>query len=150
MKVIKVRVKIHPNGAAWARKNNEAVMQYPTGYMDLDFARAGYVEENGITYVLGYLDETQTAYATVSQSADVMELNKADAIAFSEANEERFEEVTDEGKIKRLTIKSQLGQAFTQAELDAIDPTKPTKGINNTEIFADYIADKTVKAVVIG
>lgn len=78
---------------------------------------------------------------------DVEELTEAEAKAVSEANEVRQETVTDDAKIKRLTIKASAGIELTPDELKAIDPDDPTPGIGKREILADKI-NKLKKAKV--
>lgn len=128
-KYLKTRVLNGPNG-----------MIYPCGidvWKKLNFKYAGYIEENDILYVLGVADENQDILPGIMASEQVTELTKEEAIAFSEKNERKIERVTDEGKIRRLEIKSRLGQTLTADELKALDPNDPTPGLEYNKILAD-------------
>lgn len=70
---------------------------------------------------------------------DVEELTELAAKALSEKHEAREETVTDDAKIKRLTIKASAGMELTSDELKAIDPDDPTPGIGKKEILSDRI-----------
>ena len=99
-----------------------------------------------------YYDENDTAmlllviptkdYNAQMLTDGVEEITEADARQISEANEAQVERVTDEARIQRLIIKAQLGQAFTQEELDAIDPDKDTPGIEKEKRLTDRIAER--------
>lgn len=138
MRYLKVRVKQHPKGVIWARQHGQPTMIYPNGYSQIEFKYTGYIEENGITYVLGAVEDNDSGLVEVLKDKEVVtELTKEEAIAFSEKNQQRIERITDEGKIRRLEIKSRFGKPLTLNEEKALDPNDPTPGLNLSKILSD-------------
>jgi hypothetical protein len=125
------------------------ILLYPVNYQEEvgDFAKDHlyYDDELGNTFLILNIEDKDYKPSMIRK--DVEEITEAEVIATSEAKEVRTEMVTDEAKIKRLTIKASLGQKFTADELKAIDPNDPTLGINVTPILADRIT--TLKSVEI-
>lgn len=140
MKYLKIRIKDVADVEA-ARKAGQPTLVYPEGYHNLKFVQAGYITEKatGHLYVLGAVENKDSSLDTVKTSADTTEINKAEAINFSESNEDRIEKITDPGKLIRLQIKASLGQQLTPDELKALDPNDLTPGLRYSQILADKL-----------
>ena len=134
MKFIKVRLR--------NQDNPQRTIIYPTGYHQLSFEAADYInmagEGDGITYVLGALDEVknQTALNQVLASPDVEELTKEEAISLSNEREPITEVITNEAVARRLAIKATLGQELNAKELKALDPEDPEPGFGKSKNLA--------------
>ena len=139
-KYIRVKVVNNPQGVNWARKNNQPVMIYPDEFHLIDWIFSTYYsdEVQGDFYFIGVCDE-KFVNQNFLNNENVTEMTKADMITLSEQVEPQIEEIKDEGKLRRIEIKTRLGQALTTDEEKAIDPADPTLGINYKKRLADMI-----------
>jgi len=132
--------------------HGEGGMKYPSGYSSLEpfitdhlYAEEESAEGIKSTDLLLEIRDGVDWKTILGDKDRVSDMSEIEAIAFSNDNEELSEQITDEAKIKRLTIKSQLGLEFTTDELDAIDPSKDVKGVSYNKRFSDRISEAKVK-----
>lgn len=128
------KILLRPNGAGG--------MTYPPNYQDGigNFAVDHlYYREEGAGYLLLLIRDVDVPNI-ISQGVE--EITEVEAESISVANEPETESVTDEAKIARLTIKSNLGQTFTPDELKAIDPDDSTPGIGKFKRLKDRIKEE--------
>jgi hypothetical protein len=118
-------------------------LEYPSGYNQL---------ENFITDHL-YVDEKETEKTylclSIKDGVDwrvilgnhdrIAELTKEEMVTFCEPYEQKREVITDEARVRRLTIKAQLGQQLTEEELKSLDPEDETPGFGLSKRFIDRI-----------
>ena len=118
-------------------------LQYPSGYSQLEQHITDHLyadeKETGKTFLcLSLKDETD--WKTILGShGRIIEMTKEEMINYCNPFEEKREFITDEARVKRLAIKSQLGQTLTAEELKAIDPDDETPGFGFTKRFIDRI-----------
>jgi len=127
MKYIKLNLEKGPSGII-----------YPSVYHTVPL-QGGYITEKdsgkGTMLLWG---DNKSIDKYLGHSA-VTELTKKEAIAYSEAHEERRLKVTDQALVDFLKIKALLGKPFTEEEEAAIDIDNPEGGFTKTKIFADQI-----------
>lgn len=130
MKYIKLKLNKGPSGII-----------YPPAFSSTPLKGGGYIteEESGEGFMLLWGDEASVANY-LGHSA-VTELTKEEAIAYSEANQERVLKVTDQALVDLLKIKALRGMAFTAEEEAALDVDNPKGGFTKTKIFADQIKE---------
>lgn len=112
---------------------------YPPNYQDEigDYAVDHlYFDEDGVSKLL-LLIEDVNAKNIIRENVE--EVSETDAITISNIFETKTEQITDEGKIRRLELKAALSIPLTTDELKAIDPADPTSGFGYTEILADRL-----------
>jgi hypothetical protein len=112
---------------------------YPPAYHTTPLQGGGYIteKESGEGWMLLWGDDNSiTNY--LGHSA-VFELTKKEAMAYSEAHQDRILKVTDQAVVDLLKIKAQIGQKFNKEEEAALDPDNPQGGFARNEIFADLI-----------
>lgn len=145
MKYLKIHV-LQPKGGQ---------MVYPTNYQseigdyNQNLAHLYYNDDKGECYLLLTIEDAD--YKSNMIRDRVEEITETEAKSISEANETRTEAITDEARVRRLEIKSRLGQTLTTDELKALDPNDPIPGFGYTKIFADMIDDlKAREATKVG
>jgi len=119
---------------------------YPAAYQPEigDYAQDHlYYKDDGIKLMLAIKDADSSGIVRT----DVVEVTQAAARIISETHEDRVEHITDEARVRRLTIKASLGQKFTTEEEDALDPSDSTPGINRRKIFIDRVDDLIAEGV---
>jgi len=128
MKYIKLKLNKGPGGII-----------YPPAYHTTPLKGGGYIteKESGEGWMLLWGDKASIANY-LGHSA-VFELTKEEAIAYSEANQERVLKVTDQARVDLMKIKALRGMDFTEEEEAALDIDNPKGGFTKTEIFADQI-----------
>ena len=117
-------------------------LEYPENYQKEigDFAKDHlYYDENGQPKLLLCIEDAN--YSSSMLRDRVTEITETATKAISEAHENRFETITDEAKIRRIEIKTRIGQELTEDELAAIDPLDPTSGFSTTKILADRVSE---------
>lgn len=128
MKYIKLKLNKGPAGII-----------YPPAFHSTPLQGGGYIteKESGEGWMLLWGDKASVANY-VGHPA-VTELTKKEAIAYSEANQERILRVTDQALVDLMKIKALRGMDFTSEEEEALDPDDPKGGFTKTDIFADQI-----------
>jgi len=118
---------------------------YPKNYQEILDVTAidKYFEEDGVFKRLHVIPDDK-AEGIIRE--DVVEVDEAEAKRISVINEVE-EIITDEAKIRRIEIKTKLGQELNEDELKAIDPNDSAVGINKIETLAekiDYLKNKEI------
>ena len=128
MKYIKLKLNKGPNGVI-----------YPPAFHNTPLQGGGYIteKESGEGWMLLWGDKASVANY-LGHSA-VTELTKKEAIAYSEAHQERVLKVTDQARVDLMKIKALRGMDFTEDEEAALDTENPRGGFTKTDIFADQI-----------
>jgi hypothetical protein len=129
---------------------DNGMIVYPVNYQseigDFNRGHLYYNDEKGNSFLLLSIEDADFNDNMIRDN--VVEISETEAKTISEAHEVRTETVTDDAKVRRLTIKASLGQAFTVDELKAIDPDDPMPGFGRNKILADTIDDlKTMESV---
>jgi len=112
---------------------------YPPAYHTTPLQGGGYITEKDSgkgSMILWGDDASINNY--IGHPA-VTELTKEEAIAYSEAHQERVLKVTDQARVDLMKIKALRGMDFTEEEEAALDIDNPKGGFTKTEIFADQI-----------
>jgi len=128
MKYIKLRLEKGPNGVI-----------YPPAFHSTPLKGGGYITEKGTEKGFMLLWGDKASVANYLGHSAVTELTKKEAIAFSEANQEKVLKVTDQALVDLLKIKALRGMDFTEEEEAALDIDNPKGGFTKTDIFADQI-----------
>ena len=116
-------------------------LKYPDNYQ-VDIGNYAvdhlYYDEAGKCYLILLIPDKQ--YKPEMLKSGVSLITETTAKQTSVDKEPLKETITDEAKIRRLEIKSNLGQALTDSELKALDPNDPTPGIEYEKRLTDRIA----------
>jgi len=156
MKIVKVRIRRGGVG--------EDMMVYPAPYnaQEVDRSGVGPCGINGTGAYSGGIgrgqdhefclilldDEVADRYL---ESPDMEEVSAAVADSLMEEwrldNDESEEVVTDPARLQAIVAKQGAGIALSQEDLDALDPEKPTRGINKRLQPMSVLVAKTGKTL---
>ena len=154
MKIVKVKIRRGGVG--------EDMMTYPSPYNAQEVDRSG-IGPCGINgtgaysggigrgqdheFCLILLEDAVAARYLVSPDMEEVTALEADALMeqWRVDNDESEEVVRDPARIQAIAVKQAAGIPLTQEDLDSIDPTKPTPGINRRLRSMSSIVAKTGK-----
>jgi hypothetical protein len=134
MKILKIRV----------RSDAKGTMLYPPGFMDIRCLESIYCDDVGANICWLVVAVEDKDVDKITDLKDVTELTTIEAGTFLEKYDPHDTEITDEGMVRAIEIKSQLGTALSATELKAIDPNDPTPGIQYRKRFVDKISERAV------
>lgn len=139
MKILKIHV----------RSNEQGTMVYPEGFLTIRPLHMLYCddESSGICYLLCQVNDEDMAKIKVMDDVEIMTIE--DAEAYAATYEPKTIQVTDEGMLRVIEIKSRLGTALTAKELEAIDPDSSTPGVAWKKTFIDKAKIRIAAAAAI-
>jgi len=134
MKYVKVNIQ---NG-------NEGKLVYPEKYQEEigNFAvdHLYYDESEGVTKLILLIEDKDFNNSMIRENVE--KITEKEVLKISEAKEVRTEKTINETMLRRLEIKSKLGEDFTQEEKDAINPDVEGGAIVKVRILADRISNR--------
>ena len=132
MKYLKIRVRADEKGK----------MLYPQGFTSFQCLEHIYCDDAGVCNLVVAIDDKNLV--KITDMTDVKELTLTEAEVYLDKFDLRTTEITDEGMVRALEIKSNLGTPLSATELKAIDPNDPTPGIEYRKRFIDKVNDRKI------
>ena len=134
MKILKIMVRADEKGK----------MLYPPGFLDIKCLENIYCDDvaNNICWLVVAIEDKDLD--KITDLKDVEEITLVTATTFLEKYDPHDTRITDEGMVRAIEIKSNLGTPLSATELKAIDPNDPTPGIEYRKRFIDKVNDRKI------
>lgn len=121
-------------------------LQYPAGYSDLEnfivdhlFVDEKVEDAEEKTFLCVAYRDGVNHEVILGDLSRVDKLTREEIVEYCTPYEEIKETITDDARVRRLAIKAQLGEEFTELEKKALDPEDETPGFSLCKRFVDRI-----------
>ena len=129
MKILKIRVKADSNGK----------MIYPQGFLNIPCIEHIYCNEleTGLCWLVVFI--LGEDFVKILDKTDVQEISITEAEAFLDKYDPHDTEITDEGMIRAIEIRTKANISLSNNDLKALDPSDPMPGIRYRRRFIDKV-----------